>query len=307
MEKLVKPLPKTPQNRKGLLLLFLLCGTISFGIWMSTKKLNFPRSSLGWIQPFKISFIVNQINRDTSRKTQSVLEKVRQILAYDSGIYGIVVYRIEDKVWYGINEDVEFKGASILKIPIMSAAVSAGLDRKYGEYTGRQLVFAMGKYSDNDATTTLADGLGRDIVQAEFENMGMSNSSFNENITTPLDVVQMWKSVYKKPEMWEYLQDSIYEDRLAYGMVPGLQLIHKIGTDDGVWADSGIIQCLAAVAGGVSNCQIRPYIIVILNKETNRQQAQKTVPKIAEIIMSHEAEIARQELSRQASPEMKSE
>ncbi|MBI5358735.1 serine hydrolase [Candidatus Amesbacteria bacterium] len=282
----------TPHNRKALLFLFLFCGVISFIIWLGTQ--NIKKEDFIWFRPFRISYLVNQVNRDTNRGTQEVLEKIRQKLAVNTGLYGIVVYRLEDKVWYGINEDVEFKGASILKVPIMISAFQEGLEKTYGEYTGKQLVFAMGKYSDNDATTTLADGLGRDKIQAEIKNMGMINTSFADNSTTPMDVVEMWKDIYKKPEIWESFQDSIFEDRITPSLDPDIRLIHKVGTDDGVWADSGIVQH-----------PTKPYILVILNKDIKREEAEKTVPEIAEIIVNYEAEYARQKLPPPASPERK--
>jgi hypothetical protein len=253
------------------------------------------------MKPFRISYLVNQVNRDTNRGTQEVLEKIRQKLAVNTGLYGIVVYRLEDKVWYGINEDVEFKGASILKVPIMSAASQEGFDTMYGEYSGKQLVFAMGKYSDNEAAKTIIDSLGEEKIQSIIEEMGMDHTLFSQNITTPLDIVEMWKDIYKKPEIWEYFQDSIFENRIAPALTPNHQLIHKVGTDEGVWADAGIVQCSVFSA----QCPIKPYILVILNKDTKREEAEKTVPEIAEIIVNFEAEYARQKLPPPASPEGK--
>ncbi len=301
MDKLVRPIPKTPPNRKALLFLFLFCGVISFIIWLGTQKKDIKKDSFSWMKPFRISYLVNQVNRDTNRGTQEVLEKIRQKLAVNTGLYGIVVYRLEDKVWYGINEDVEFKGASILKVPIMSAASQAGFDKMYGEYSGKQLVFAMGKYSDNEAAKTIIDSFGEKEIQSIIDDMGMDHTLFSQNTTTPLDVVEMWKDIYKKPEIWEYFQDSIFEDRIAPSLNPNIQLIHKVGTDEGVWADSGIIKCQMTNV----KCQIQPYILVILNKDTKRDEAEKTVPEIAEIIVNYEAEYARQKLPPPASPEGK--
>ncbi|MDP1743701.1 MAG: serine hydrolase, partial [Candidatus Amesbacteria bacterium] len=191
--------------------------------------------------------------------------------------------------------------ASILKVPIMSVAIKEGLETMYGEYSGKQLVFAMGKYSDNEATTTLVDSLGEEKIQSEIEDMGMDHTLFSQNTTIPLDIVEMWKAIYKKPEIWEYFQDSIFEDRIAPVLTPNHQLIHKVGTDEGVWTDAGIIQCPVLSA----QCSVKPYILVILNKDTNREEAEKTVPEIAELIVNYEAEYARQKLPPPASSEGK--
>lgn len=301
MDKLVKPIPKVPPNRKALLFLFLFCGVISFVIWTSTQKAGIKKDNFSWIKPFRISYLVNQINRDTNRGTQEVLEKIRNKISSESGIYGIVVYRLEERVWYGINEDLQFRAVSLLKVPMMTLAASQGLDKMYGDYTGKQLVWAIGKYSDNEATATLADGLGRDKIQAEIGKLGMDKTSFEDNTTTPMDMMEMWKEVYKKPEIWEYLQDSIFEDRIAPSTPDGTQLIHKVGTDSDVWADAGIVQCPMINV----QCPIKPYILVILNKEIKRDEAEKTVPEISEIIANYEAEYARQKLQPQASPEGK--
>jgi hypothetical protein len=81
--------------------------------------------------------------------------------------------------------------------------------------------------------------------------------------------------------MQDWLTDSIYEDRIPRGVPEGVKVVHKVGTDTGVWVDGGIIECKS---GRVEECKTEPLVIVILNKNTKRSEAEKAVPQLVRII-----------------------
>ena len=125
--------------------------------------------------------------------------------------------------------------------------------------------------------------------------MGMTASSFEENTTTAADVGRMWVKLYKgeylREEYWQkmesWLTDSIYEDRIPAGLPvrDGVKVIHKVGTGAGVWADGGVIECKSV---RVEECKFDPFVLVVLNKETKRDEALSAVPELVRKIWAYE-------------------
>ena len=287
----------TPVNRWGILWFFLICGVISLVIWVRTKKYD----SFSWTKPFEISYLIPRGNRDTLQ-----LKKLVENL---SGSYAILVYHLFDQTWYGINEDMEMPAASIMKVPIMTAVLNLlnlddtyilrNADKQSGSgsiefmregtaLTIKELVTEMGKKSDNTATSVLSQKVGDEAVVKILSDWKMDKTDYGKNTITANDVSKMWQQVYKKPDMWEYLQDSIYEDRITLGLPEGTKFVHKVGTDNNIWSDSGIIQCSVLS----TQCSINPFILVILTKDINREEAEKIVPEITKIIWEHEVKTA---------------
>ncbi len=287
----------TPINRKGILWVFLICGGISLLIWARTQKYD----SFSWIKPFEVSYLIPGANRDTLQ--------LKNLISNLTGTYAILVYRLDNQTWYGINEDMKMPAASIMKVPIMVAVLQNlkledeyilnNSDKQSGSgsiefldegtaLTIKELITEMGEKSDNTATNVLVQKVGNDAVLKILSDWKMDKTDYEQNTITANDVSKMWQQVYKKPELWDFLQDSIYEDRITLGLPEGMQFVHKVGTDDGVWSDSGIIQCSVLSA----QCSVKPFILVILTKDTNREEAEKIVPEITRIIWEYEVKYA---------------
>lgn len=278
-----------PVNRRGILWFFLICGVISLVIW--SRSQNF--GTFSWIKPFEVSYLIPKSNKDTMQ--------LKNLIKNLQGNYAILVYHLNDQTWYGLNEDMEMPAASIMKVPIMAAVLDTlilddtytlrNIDKQSGSgsiefmdegtaLTIKELVTEMGKKSDNTATSVLSQKVGDDAVLKIISDWNLHKTDYNQNTTTAYDVGEMWKRVYKKPDMWNYLQDSIYEDRITLGLPEGTKFAHKVGTDDGVWSDSGIVFAP------------KPFILVILTRDSDRDEAQKIVPEITKIIWEHEAKSA---------------
>lgn len=279
----------TPVNRRGILWFFLICGVISFIIWARTQKYG----SFSWTKPFEISYLIPKSNKDTLQ--------LKNLVKNLQGSYAVLVYHLGDQTWYGLNEEMVMPAASIMKVPIMAAAlINLSLDDTYilnnGDkqsgsgsiefmkegtaFTIKKLIIEMGRKSDNTATSVLSQKVGDDAVIKILSDWKMDETDYNQNTTTAYDIGEMWKQIYKKPEMWDYLQDSIYEDRITLGLPEGTKFVHKVGTDVGIWSDSGIVFAP------------KPFVLVILTKDSDRDQAQKTVPEITKIIWDYEAKNA---------------
>lgn len=293
----------TPVNRRGILWFFLICGVISLIIWSRTQKYD----SFSWTKPFEVSYLIPKSNKDTLQ--------LKNLVKNLQGNYAILVYHLNDQTWYGLNEDMEMPAASIMKVPIMAAALeNLNLEDQYTLINGdkqsgsgsiefmdegttltiKQLINEMGIKSDNTATAVLSQKVGDEAVQKVLSDWGMTNTDYEQNTTTASDTVKIWQQVYKSPDMWEYLEDSIYEDRITLGLPEGTKFAHKVGTDDGVWSDSGIVFAP------------KPFILVILTRDSDRDEAQKIVPEITKIIWEHEAKSAELQSPSPALPTPKS-
>jgi len=289
----------------------LATGVASVGVWLLAGG--------KWAtEPLKISYKVTKtglkVTQDNSRGTSAFLDRLKSRLTQDTGKYGIFVYRLKNGVGYGINEDEIMPAASIMKIPIMVAAtkklnledtyILRDEDKQTGSgpiefmdagtvFTVNELMQNTGLKSDNTAAVVLANMVGRDYMPTVLTDLKMASSSFSDNTTTARDVGSMWVQIYKNylTPLKDDLKNSIYEDRLPAGLPSdGLEVMHKVGTGDRVWADAGIV--MPQIPN--PNSQIpsfEPLVIVILNKDVDPDQAGKTVPEITKMIWEYESNV----------------
>ena len=269
------------KNRWIPVLLFVVCGLISGLVWYSQN----PKTASFTLSTFNVSYILGPQDRDLSRETANFIAQLREYTSTLGGVYAISVYRLGEGVGYGLNESINMQAASFMKVPVLIKAFEDDLQKDYED-----LFVAIGKYSDNDAPVTLANLVGRDKIESKLRQMGMKSSSFAENTTTARDVSMMWREVYKIPELWPYLEDSIFEDRIRPALPKDVTFIHKIANNDTMWADSGIVK------------SDRSFILVIMNKDVDFDEANEALQVIAKKVWDYEAERAKKLQSRQSSP-----
>jgi beta-lactamase class A len=299
--------PDSP-NRKLVGGLFLITGILSaFFYFKGDHKVEWAAAKFSYtVEDKKVNS-----DRDTSRATNQLISQLQTALDQTDGTYAIYVYRLAEDKGYGINEQQLMPAASIMKVPIMAATFKAveegkitledtynlqAADKRSGsgpiEYMNvgtslsvQRLLEEMGKKSDNTAPIILIKLLGKDYIGKVMTDLGMTNTNFDDNEITALDINNAWKKLYKDHYlsdehlqlMWEFLQDSIYEDRIPLGLPQDTQLVHKVGTDMDIWADSGIV------------LTDKPFVITILNKEVKQDQAKKLVPQITKLIWDYES------------------
>lgn len=293
-------------NRKLILWIFVVTGIVSGILWWwgSDKK------DLILFRPLKVNYTVEQkkfeVEKDQSSQNRNFLSTLQDKISKLQGSYAIYVFRLSENKGYGINEDVIMPAASIMKVPILLAVmkkVENGQLEMDSEYVLRDedkqsgsgpiefmdagtklsvkiLLAYMTKNSDNTATYVLANMIGRKEIEIEIERLGMKNTNFDENTTTAADLVTMWRKIYemKNEEINKLLENSIYEDRLPAGLPDTVEVIHKVGTGEGVWADAGIVMAE------------EPLVIVILNKNVDLDQAAKIVPDLTKEIWNYETQ-----------------
>ena len=117
MPDFVRPLnlKKPIVNRKLIAWGFLLTGLVSTGAWVWGRTRLAPAAppAQTWGQ-VKITYTVNPPS--PSPVGQRVLVQLQTQLATASGEYGIYVYRLPDKVGYGLGADRVFRAPAVTKI-----------------------------------------------------------------------------------------------------------------------------------------------------------------------------------------------
>ena len=270
-------------NRKLIIWVFLLTGLVSGTIWYFAGS--------------KTTQVLSYVAATPTPIQNALLTKIQQKLATAAGAYSIYVYNLETQQGYGINENQVMPAASIMKVPIMQAVADnlnltdtytlQDADKRSGSgpiefmdegtvLTVRRLLEEMGKKSDNTAPIALTKMLPRGSMKKTFTKLGMTKTDFDANTTTAYDLTQMWKYLQSSHPgwMWDYLQESIYEERLPAGLPAGRQVVHKVGSDAQVWADSGIVD--------------NKLIITILNSDASLEEAKILVPEVAKMIWDYE-------------------
>lgn len=239
--------------------------------------------------------------------SQLMLEETRQavepIISPLCGYIGIYASDLAGNA-LTINGQVPLDAASLIKLPTIltlyteAEAGRLSLDTPYTlqeedtvswsgwlseqpvgfTLTYRDMARLMGQESDNTAFHILADKvLGAERIQAVIDQLGMSQTSFIERLTTPQDIAHLLERLYQgqvvtdqtRDEMLSYLVHTSNEERIPAGIPQDVTVAHKIGTADGLVSDAGII--LAA----------RPFILVVMTQETFEDEALYAIQDIA--------------------------
>ena len=314
----LKPLIKKPvrkekagNGRRVIIGLFLTTVVVSLGFWLKTE---IPGLWEKITSPLVISDIPLQKKFDPS----SVLTEIENLTKDLRGNYGVYVYQLDGKNEYGIHQGEIFPAASLMKLPVMLTLYqeaqlrqgSAGqasvdfLETKYkltekdkingagilqgkpvgSTYTYRQLAEFMGQYSDNTANNILVKVLGQEKIQQTISKLGMTKTSFKNYTTTPEDIGIFFRQLYQggivnkenQDEILRFLTKTAFEDWIPAGLANDIRVAHKIGKDTGTFSDAGIIFVQ------------KPFILVIMSKNTKESEVKETLPKITKAVWEWE-------------------
>lgn len=235
-----------------------------------------------------------------------IKKEIEDVIVSSRGDYAIYIYDLESSGEMGIGEKRQMVAASLIKLPVLVAAYqSAGdgilnLNSKYTlvdgdkaggsgsivyapsgtEYTYRKLMELMGQQSDNTGFNVIVKAVGRSKVKDVIGEIGMRDTSFDENLTTAYDVGLLLRRLYKGElinkasidEMFKFLTKTIFEDRIPAGVPEGIRVAHKVGTEVGVVSDAGVIFAK------------HPYILVVMSEGVSLSEAREILPKISKIV-----------------------
>lgn len=290
-------------------LTFVTSGVL--GLYSRNWKLpNLPRLS---IPASGIGSQTIVLEKDDRTQQKSDLVKSRFVEATNklSGVYGFYVYRLYDDTGYGIYERETFQAASLIKLPVLYALYheaeegNLDLDEVYTlkdtdkipgsgdlyyqpsgtKVTYREMAQAMGHSSDNTAYGIVVSTIGEDKIQELAFSIGMQNTKFETNETTPYEIGMFFRKLWSgnllserhSQEILKYLTDTIYEDRIPAGIPEDVRVAHKVGTEVNVVADAGIVYA------------DRPFVLVIMSKGVVDKEAKDVFPELARIVWEVEA------------------
>jgi len=238
------------------------------------------------------------------KKTKGqVLELIKNL----QGTYGVYKKNLETGGSFGINEERIFPAASLIKLPVFVAVYQeveegrlslntkyelkesdkvAGAGSMYYAPAGtlfsyQKMLELMGKQSDNTAFNVFVKILGGKKIQAVIDSLGMGKTSLVENRTTPADIGLFFQKLYQgevvskknREQIFSFLTDTLFEDRIPAGIPKGVRVVHKVGTEVGVYADAGIVF-------GPKE----PFVLVILSEGAKEAEAKEVLPKIASLV-----------------------
>jgi beta-lactamase class A len=233
--------------------------------------------------------VISTLPEETNLDPEEVLAEIEQLTQGLRGEYGVYVYRLESGESYGIKENQVFTAASLIKLPVMLAiyreAETGNLNLK--DYQDK--LEAMGKRSDNAAFNRVVVDLGEESIQAVIDSLGMKNTSFTKNQTTPADIGRFFRRLYQdrlitsehREEFFDFLTDTTNETRIPAGIPDEIRVAHKIGTETGVFADAGII------------FGQKPFLLVIMSDNARESEVTEVLPKIAKAVWEFEVEFDR--------------
>lgn len=231
-----------------------------------------------------------------------------------------VYYRdLNNGGWVGINESERFSPASLLKVPIMIAAlkkaettpdllqkkikftqyiddttpniVDTGLVRLGQSYTFEDLIFKMIAHSDNEAKNLILEEIGMEAFDQSFVDAGIALPDFDASS----DILStrsyssffriLYNATYLSKEMSEkalsILSMTNFGDGIVAGIPSNILCANKFGERG--FADSDVKQLHDC---GIVYVNENPYLLCIMTRGTEFDKLKKVIAKISAIVYS---------------------
>lgn len=138
------------------------------------------------------------------------------------------------------------------------------------------------KESDNTAAHVLNIRLGEGNIQSYAYAIGMNATSMVDNDTSARDIGKFFMMLYSNKiaskafsqELLEYMQDTLFEDRIPVLLPKDLNVYHKTGDGVNFVHDGGII------SDGKT-----PFVLVVLSSNISEEKKAKgTISQITKIV-----------------------
>jgi beta-lactamase class A len=252
------------------------------------------------------SQVLGDVISRTAPNTDILKDNLNNELSGLKGTYGIWVQSLDGSYHLGINENTNFDGASLFKLPLMidyyenvdsgkvdpetaytlkysDAASGAGTLSSLPAGTNvtyHDIVQAMGKNSDNTAFAIMINLLEPNAEINTIKNLGMADTDYENSTTTPSDIGLLFYKLENnnlisnssKNEMLDFLTETDFEGFIPGGVPHGVRIAHKYGSDDGEMNDAGIV-----FTG-------KPFILVILSKNVDPIESETEISKLTKIV-----------------------
>ncbi|MCD6225657.1 serine hydrolase [bacterium] len=248
------------------------------------KGEKMPQKHYHWLSFFSFS---------RKKKPEELSLLLEEFLSGREKNWAIWVEEMEGDFVWKHQENEPFLAASLIKLPVVATLYSLVEERKYRldekvvlkkeDITGgagslasqpigtkislQKLAFLSLNQSDNTAFTILCRVLGRETIEEKIRQWGMTHTSLADNMTTAADMALFFRRLYRgeiitkkehQAQFWEALTKTAFENRIPKGVPEGIKVSHKVGTEQGVVNDAGVI----FVPG-------QPILLVFLSRHTS--------------------------------------
>lgn len=237
----------------------------------------------------------------TTKVNLEIKDNLSDIINNSPDIKTSIYFRdLNNGPWFGINEKDKFMPASLLKVPILIAALKQAesdpklLDKeitiekasnsfvqefskeklKKGDiYKLSDLLEFMIKYSDNDAKDAVMNNIDLNILQKTFDDLGViiNNNEVGGDFMNAVDYSSFFRILYNgsflNKEMSEYalkmLSNSAFENGLKAGLPDYITISHKYGERESIINGNTTKQLHDC---GIIYNPDKPYVLCIMTK-----------------------------------------
>lgn len=290
-----EPLKPWGLKERLTILIVLLLTVLTSGILaLSARNFKLPQlpafklSTLSDLNPFKEQTIVvgNRGSKVSQAKIEKTKKEFKDMTNDYSGIYAFYIYDINGDYYYGLNYQEVMQAASLIKLPVMYTAYKEFENGALPREGNTELLQAMGKRSDNSAFIKMVNILGKEKINKNISELGMSKTSLSENKTTPEEVGIYFKKLYKNElmnkedtkELESFMTDTIFEEWLRPGIPKNITLVHKYGRELHSVSDAGIVM------------SDKPFVMVIMTDGVIEREADELIPKLAKLLYDNHIE-----------------
>lgn len=253
-------------------------------------------------------------------------EKIEAGVLIDGSVY----FRdLNNGMWFGINEDVAYRPASMLKVPIMIAYFKLAesnpgvLGRKItfrgnfdltrlqgvspdmeltpgGVYTVDELIFRMIAYSDNNAAQLLVDNIDKSILDNVLHDLDINiNPGDYEHMITTHSYAGFFRVLYNasylsrefSEKALEILSRSSFSEGMLAGIPPGVPTATKFGE----WGDSPDSAVVQLHEFGIVYYPRRPYLLGIMTRGKRGREMEALIGEISRLVYQSVDEQQRRE------------
>ncbi len=276
---------------------------ILFAFSVDWKLPGLPRIGFPTFKPDEDVLTINKEDRETAQKIKDEVNIESKKL---SGTYAFSYIRLDDGFSFGLNDSVKMNAASLMKIPVLIAYfksyekgevnleeqyVLANSDKQIGsgslsgkpagtKITYKELVYLMGKESDNTAMKIVSSKIGEEKIKAVIKEAGMINTDYSEWETTASDMAELFYKLYKgdlvsqksKDMILDSITNTIYENVIPAGIDDNIKIAHKYGRELHIIHDAGII------------FGKEPYVLAVMSKSILDKEGEVFIPQIVSLI-----------------------
>ena len=247
-------------------------------------------------------------------------QAMRDYVSKQNGNIGVYFEYLPSGTSVGVNDQLEVKIASLVKIPVIMAAYKAAedgkldlnktmtidqndLDKSFGDLwkrgagaqvTVNEAINLMLTKSDNTATRVLTDELPEFAIENVFDSLDLPKERQEGfAVISPKSYTSILRSLYLSSYIQRGHSNSIlnaltktdFTDKLPAGVPSEVPVAHKIGVYDQdsehpVYSDCGVIYVPS-----------RPYSLCIMTKDLNENTSRQHMQMLSKMVYGYVAQV----------------